>query len=79
MSNLNVIEFPGGDCSDIVKGLRKLADEIEAGDYDAAHNLVWVIDCGEGRLELGMLGQSPEAGAVAHLLLAMAQRKLELA
>jgi hypothetical protein len=73
-----LIEFPAADVRDIERGLHQLLDDIGAGKYDAAHNVVWVIDFGNGRIETGMLGASSEPGPVAHLLLAMAMRKLEL-
>lgn len=72
-----LVQFPGFDISDVPRGLRSLADSIEAGKFDDAHNVVWIIDCGAGRIELGMLGASPSAGAVTHLLLGVAMRKME--
>lgn len=74
---LNVVTFPERHIGDIPRALRDLADNIEAGHFHDAHVLAWVIDCGEGRVEVGFLGQSPEPGAVAHYLFALAQRKLE--
>ena len=77
MTPLKVLEFPDRDLRDIPSRLRTLADSIEAGDYDDAHNLAWAIDCGNGRIELGLIGSSPEPGATGHLLFAIAQRRLE--
>lgn len=62
----------------VVASLRKLADDIESGEYDKANNVAWVVDCGDGRIECGLAGTSIMVGAEAHLLFAMAQRKLEL-
>lgn len=75
--SLRVIEFPDKDIADIPGTLRKLADQIEAGDYDDAYNLAWVMDCGNSRIEIGMMGKAPEPGALAHFLFALGQRKLE--
>lgn len=75
---LSVIEAPA--MMTLPAGLRALAESIEAGKFDDAHNLVWVIDGGDHRIHVGMLGQcggSGVPGAEAHLLLALAQRQLE--
>jgi len=72
-----LLTLPATDVGDISRGLRALADQIDAGDYGDGHFLAWVIDCGSGRVECGGLGKSPEAGAVGHLLFGIAQRKLE--
>lgn len=72
-----LVKFPDIDISDIPKMLRSLADDIEAGRYDDAHNLAWALDCGDGRVAIGLLGRAASAGAEAHLLFAIAQRRLE--
>lgn len=66
-----------GNLQDVPFGLRRLADQIEAGDFGDSHNLVWVIDCGDSRLELGLLGASPESGPTAYLLLGKAMRRVD--
>ena len=73
-----LVKFPAQDLMNLPSGLRNLADSIENGDFGDAHNLAWVIDCGSGRIELGLLGAAPEAGGTGHLLFAIAQRKLEV-
>lgn len=75
--SLKVVSLPTADVGDVSRGLRHIADQIEHGDFGHAHNLAWVIDCGDSRIELGMLGHSAEPGPTAHLLYAIAQRKLE--
>ena len=77
MAELKVVELPQHKVSDVAGGLRRLAEQIEKGDFGPAHNLVWVIDTGNGKVEIGMLGHAGEPGAVGHLLLAMGQRRLE--
>lgn len=77
MSALNVVKFPDKDVGDVPRALRAVADRIESGEFGGAHNLAWVIDCGHGRIEVGLLGHAGIAGAEAHLLFALAQRKLE--
>jgi hypothetical protein len=72
-----LLQFPDRDLADVPARLRALADQIEAGDYDDAHNLAWVIDCGNGRVELGVLGATPVPAAIAHFLFALGQRRLE--
>jgi hypothetical protein len=73
-----LIEFPLPGIDDVPRALRTLADQIEAGEYGDAHNLAWAIDCGEGRLEVGMCGKAPEPGLLGHYMFARAQRKMEL-
>lgn len=70
-----LVEFP--DIADLPRMLRSFAEAIERGDYDNPHCIVWVMDCGGGRVELGLMGRSPSPGAEGHLLLAIGQRRLE--
>ena len=75
---LKLVHLPECNIQDIPRGLRAIADEIEDGKYSDAHNLAWVIDCGDGRLEIGMLGAAPEPGVTAYYLYGLAMRKLEV-
>ena len=72
-----LVEFPKVGVNDVPAALRNLADSIESGSYGHAHNLAWVVDCGDGNIECGLAGKSAAPGAEAHLLFAVAQRKLE--
>ncbi len=74
---LRVIEFPDRDIRDVSSALRVLADAIEKGEYGDAHNLAWVIDCGEGRIEAGLLGPAAEVAPTAYFLFGLAQRRIE--
>lgn len=75
--NISVVKFPElTAATSIPDALRKLADQIEAGDYDDAHNLGWVIDCGNSRIEIGLLGKAASPGAEAHLLFTLAQHRI---
>ena len=76
MTHLKVVELNTGDLSDIPRALRELADRIERGEYDSAHNLAWVLDCGDSRVELGLAGRAPEPAATAHLLFDIAMTRL---
>lgn len=76
-AELKVVSLPERDIADVPRGLRALADQIEAGEYGDGHALAWVIDCGGSRIELGLLGGTPEPGAVGHLLFGLAARRLE--
>jgi len=77
MANLKVIELPDRNLSDTPDALRALATAIEEGRYGTATHCVWVLAADDREIEVGMTGQSPSPGAEAHLLLAMAMRKLE--
>lgn len=74
---MKVVELPVSDIGDVPRMLRTLADQIEAGDYGDAHNLAWVLDCGDGRIEVGLCGRAPEPGLTGHFLMAVGQRKFE--
>lgn len=74
-----LITLPDRDLTDVPRALRAFADAVERGEYGDAHNAAWVVDCGGSRVECGLAGAAPSPGATAHLLFAIAQRKLELA
>lgn len=78
MTTLNVVPFPEHYAAlDIPESLRVLADQIESGEHGAALTLLWVIDAGDGQIDLGLMGKAGEAGITAHFLAAVAQRKIE--
>lgn len=74
---VKLLAFPERDVQDIPRGLRALADRIEKGECGASHVLAWVVDCGDGRIDVGCLGAAAEPGAVAYYLYGLAMRKLE--
>lgn len=73
---MKLLKFEQPECNDVVTGLRNLANGIEAGSFGDAHNLAWVVDCGNGDVEIGLLGEAKEAGAELFLLLAMGTHKI---
>lgn len=75
---VTLLKFPDRDLTDVPRALKALADAIERGEYGDAHNVAWVVDCGDSRVECGFAGADPLPGATAHLLFAIAQRKLEI-
>jgi hypothetical protein len=78
MNKLNIVEFPTMPAAQsLPEALRKLANEIEQGEYGDSHNLAWAIDCGDSRIELDYLGKCSEPAAAAHFLFALAMRRLE--
>lgn len=72
-----LVSLPDRDLRDIPRALRDLADSIEAGEYGAAHNLAWVIDCGDNRIEVGLLGAAPEPAPTAYFLFGLGMRRIE--
>ena len=76
MSEMKLVEFPNSHES-VSEGLRRLADEIDHGLFDDAHNAVWVIDRGDAKIDVGILGYAAESAPTAYFLLGLAKRKLE--
>lgn len=77
MTTLNVVPFPEHYAAlDIPNALRALADEIEEGNHGAAHALLWVIDAGDGEIDLGLMGKAMEPGFAAYFLAGAAQQKI---
>jgi hypothetical protein len=77
MADLKVIPFPEMPAiQNIPQALRKLAESIEAGEFADAHNLAWVIDCGNSRIECGLMGDSLSPGIEGHFLFVLAQQKI---
>lgn len=78
MTTLNVIQFPEHFAAiDIPNALRTLADEIESGQMGgAAHALLWVVDAGDGDIEMGVMGKVSDAGFAAYFLAGAAQQKI---
>ena len=72
----NVVEMPRSSVASVVDGLRALADKLEA-DGVVAHNLAWVLDGGDGNIEMGLLGPSPQPATTAYFLLGLGKRRLE--
>lgn len=73
---MNVIEMPRASVADVVEGLRALADKLES-DEVVAHNLAWIIDKGDGVIDIGLLGQSPQPATTAYFLMGLGKRRLE--
>lgn len=71
-----VLPLPTCDVRNIPQMLRNLAKDIEDNRFGGAHNLVWVLDTGNAHMEVGLMGQAVETGAVAYLLLGCAQHKI---
>lgn len=77
MTHLKVVELDTGNIGDVPAALRLLADSIERGEYGDAHNVAWVADCGNGRVEVGLMGRASEPGAVCHFLLTLGTVRLQ--
>ena len=73
---MNVVELPVTHANDLPTKLRKLADQIEAGEFEDAHSLAWVLDCGNSRIEIGLMGKAESPGVEAHFLFTLGAHKL---
>lgn len=72
-----LVVLPERNIQDIPRALRTLAEEVEQGRLGDCHNIAWVVDCGGGHVECGLLGPAAEAGPTAYLLFGKGMRKLE--
>jgi len=72
---MQVVNFPGASCVDVVAGLRALADTLEA-EGEHVHNAAYVMDKGDGNVQVGLLGQAPHPATTCHFLLAVGQHKM---
>lgn len=72
-----LLKLPERNIQDIPRTLRTLAEEIEQGKLGDCHNIAWVVDCGAGHVECGLLGAAAEAGPTAYLLFGKGMRALE--
>lgn len=72
-----VVHFPDKSLSNIPACLRAMADSIEAGNFGDAHTLVWVVDCGDAVINVGLMGQAAEIAPTAYYLLGLGKKKLE--
>lgn len=64
--------LPVTSVRDVAGGLRRLADRIENGDFGSCHNVLWVLDKGNAKIEFGLLGEG-DAGLTALLLMRLAE------
>ena len=66
---MKVVDLPKNAFSDITGGLRRLADEIDAGEYGDVCNVAWVMDADYAPISIGLLGRSPAPDAVCITLM----------
>lgn len=77
MSLAKIVNFPEKHIADVPRMLRAIADQVDTGVFGDAHNLAWVIDCGDSRIEIGLCGAAAESGVTAYYLFGRGMRKLE--
>lgn len=71
-----VVTFPHQPAESVAEQLHTLADEIAAGKHGNVHSVSWVADCGDMRVEVGFIGNSPLPGPTAHMMFSMGMQKL---
>lgn len=76
MPKFEVVQIPCTTMHDIPGMLRNLADDIESGELGNVSQVVYVLDAGEGAVDVGLLGMSASMGAEACLLLACGQKHI---
>lgn len=71
---LNLVKFPSPSLANIPQQLRELADHLETEKYGPVTECIVVLNA----VDLHIFGYGSDAtSAVAHYLLAVAQRRLE--
>lgn len=77
---MEAVKLPTGNVGDLVGGLRRLADEIESGEHGEVFVLAWVMPSQKeaAMVEAGLLGQTADPVAMAHLLFSHGMRSMEL-
>ncbi len=76
MPKFDVVQIPCTTMHDIPGMLRNLANDIESGELGNISQVVYVLDAGEGAVDVGLLGMSASMGAEAYLLLACGQKHI---
>ena len=76
MPKFEVVQIPCTTMQDIPGMLRNLADSVESGELGNVSQAVYVLDTGEGVVDVGLLGTATAIGAEAYLLLAAGQKHL---
>mgnify|MGYP003402815768 FL=1 len=76
MPKFEVVQIPCTTMQDIPGMLRNLADDIESGELGNVSQVVYVLDAGEGAVDVGLLGTAAAVGAEAYLLLAAGQKHI---
>ena len=71
-----VVDMTTRSINNLPERLRTLANQIEMGDFDDAHTLAWVMDCGNSRIEIGLMGKSESPGIEAHFLMSLGAHKI---
>lgn len=76
MPKFEVVELPTTPLQDIPAMLRNLAESIESGELGTVSQLAYVLDVGEGAVDVGLMGQSHSPGTEAYFLLACGQKHI---
>jgi len=76
MPKFELVEFPGNTVASVPEMLRNLADSIENNELGNVSQVVYVLDAGEGAVDVGLLGTAAAVGAEAYLLLAAGQKHI---
>lgn len=71
---MQLLKLPEKDICNLSTALRDLANRIDAGEYEGAEQIAFIIDCG-ATASFGMLGGS-ESVADFNLLLDVAKTSL---
>lgn len=74
---ITVVPFPGPNIQDLVAGLRRLADQLERGEFVTGQptHVAWVL-VGEDGIDLGCFGPNVDRYRCAGFLAAALQHAL---
>lgn len=76
MPKFEVVELPTTPLQDIPAMLRNLAESIESGELGTVSQIAYVLDIGDGMVDVGLMGRSASPGTEAYFLLACGQKKI---
>lgn len=76
MPKFEVVELPCTPVQDIPAMLRNLANRVESGELGAVSQIAYVLDIGDGIVDVGLMGRSASPGTEAYFLLACGQKKI---
>lgn len=74
---MKVIALPDRNLADLPNQLRRLADQVEAGELGDVVSIAWVLELSDENYDCGLIGQTPMPKEHMYYLLGMAKKYIE--